>query len=129
MYFSLVPTESRVCLLNLSTLPFSSMAFRFYGLRHKHWGKGVGFIVYSERRGGVYVVYAISARKSVPWKLYSYSARFTVLRYGKVLFRVLHYILKTFTSTNRIFFYFGSLARKSCKHECVSFFISVRWRK
>ena len=109
MYFSLVPTEAHVCLLNLSTLPFSSMAFRFYGLRHKHWGKGVGFIVYRERqrpgRGGMYVVYAISARKSVPWKLYSYSTRFTVLRYGKVLLRVLHYILKTFTSTIRKFLF------------------------
>ena len=46
----------------------------------------------------MYVVYVISARKSVPWKLYSYPAWFTVLRYGKVLLRVLHYILKTFTS-------------------------------
>lgn len=44
-------------------------------------------------------MYGISARKSVPWKLYSYSTRYAVLRYGKVPLRVVHYILKTFTCT------------------------------
>ena len=75
-------------------------------------------------------MYGISARKSVPWKLYSYSTRYAVLRYGKVPLRVVHYILKTFTCTvGRFILVLEGSQEKKSQNELVSFFISLRRQK